>query len=299
MQKIWLNININKMIQKIIFASCFVFLILESICAQEKAYQIYNKYGEKISYKTMVLKTKNADVVLFGEIHNDPISHWLQLELTKSLFEKHKENLMLGAEMLEADDQLVLDEYLLGFSREKDFEKEAKIWPNYKTDYRPLVRFAKDNNLHFVATNIPRRFANMVYRFGSDTLLHLPEASKKYIAPLPLVFDTSLYCYKEMAVMAAGHGGENLSKSQAIKDATMAHFIHSNMKERTKFIHFHGAYHSRYYESILWYLKQLNSDLIFSTIEVLEQEDISNFDEDILGYADFFIVVDKDMCKTH
>ena len=120
--------------------------------------------------------------MLFGENHNDPISHWLQLELTKSLHEKHGKNLMLGAEMLEADNQVILDEYLLGFSREEDFEKEAKIWPNHKTDYRPLVRFAKDNNLHFVATNIPRRFANMVYRFGLDTLVFLPEASKKFIA---------------------------------------------------------------------------------------------------------------------
>lgn len=132
---------------------------------KEKAYQIYNNDGNKISYKTILFKIKNADVVLFGENHNDPISHWLQLELTKSLHEKHGENLMLGAEMLEADNQVVLDEYLLGFSREKDFEKEAKIWPNHKTDYRPLLRFAKENDLHFVATNIPRRFANMVYRF--------------------------------------------------------------------------------------------------------------------------------------
>ena len=55
--------------------------------AQEKAHQIYSKDGNKISYKTMLFKMKNADVVLFGENHNDPISHWLQLELTKSLFE--------------------------------------------------------------------------------------------------------------------------------------------------------------------------------------------------------------------
>ena len=74
--------------------------------------------------------------------------------------------------MLEADNQVVLDEYLLGFSREKDFEKEAKIWPNHKTDYRPLVRFAKDNDLCFVDANIPKRFVNMVYRFGIDTLYY-------------------------------------------------------------------------------------------------------------------------------
>ena len=206
---------------------------------------------------------------------------------------------MLGAEMLEADNQVVLDEYLLAFSREKDFVKEAKIWPNHKTDYRPLLRFAKDNNLYFVATNIPRRFANMVYRFGIDTLEHLPEASKQFIAPLPMDYDTSLQCYKEISIMAVGHGGENLPKSQAIKDATMAYFIHVNMKEETKFIHYHGSYHSKYHESIMWYLLELNPDLSFTTIEVVEQEDISEFDKELLGNADYFIVVDEDMCKTH
>ena len=266
---------------------------------QEKAHQIYNKDGNKISYNTMLFKIKNTDVVLFGENHNDPISHWLQLELTKSLHEKHGENLMLGAEMLEADNQVVLDEYLLGFSREKDFEKEAKIWPNHKTDYRPLLRFAKDNDLHFVATNIPRRFANMVYRFGVDTLAYLPVASKQFIAPLPITYDTSLYCYKEISIMAGGHGGENLPKSQAIKDATMAHFIHANMKEDTKFIHYHGSYHSKYHESIMWYLLELNSSLAIQTIEVVEQADVSEFDKELIGNADFFIVVDEDMCKTH
>ena len=266
---------------------------------QEKAHQIYNKDGNKISYKTMLFKIKNADVVLFGENDNYPILYWLQLELTKSLHEKHGENLILGAEMLEADNQVVLDEYLLGFSREKDFEKEAKIWPNHKTDYRPLLRFARENDLHFVATNIPRRFANMVYRFGVDTLAYLPEASKQFIAPLPMAYDTSLHCYKEISIMAGGHGGENLPKSQAIKDATMAHFIHANMKEDTKFIHYHGSYHSKYHESIMWYLLQLNSSLAIQTIEVVEQPDVSEFDKELIGNADFFIVVDEDMCKTH
>ena len=267
--------------------------------AQEKAHQIYSKDGKKISYKTMLFKMKNTDVVLFGENHNDPISHWLQLELTKSLYEKHGENLMLGAEMLESDDQFQLDEYLLGFIREKDFEKESKLWPNHKTDYKPLLRFAKENNLYFVATNMPRRFANMVYRFGIDTLEYLPETSKQFIAPLPIAYDTSLTCYKEISGMLEGHGGENLPKSQAIKDATMAHFIHKNMKENTKFLHNHGSYHSKYHESIMWYLLQLDSDLDITTIEVVEQADISEFDKELIRNADFFIVVDEDMCKTH
>ena len=285
--------------RKLLLFTLLNFYCFTNIFGQERSFQIYNESGKKVSYKIMSQRCGKAEIVLFGENHNDPISHWLQLELTKSLFEKHAENLMLGAEMLESDDQIKLDEYLIGFIREKDFEKESKIWTNHKTDYRPLLSFAKENNLYFVATNIPRRFANMVYRFGMDTLNYLPEASKQFIAPLPISYDTSLYCYKEISVMAEGHGGENLPKSQAIKDATMAYFIHKNMKGNTKFLHYNGSYHSRFYESIMWYLLQLNPALDIVTIEVVEQEDIYQFDEELIGNADYFIVVDEDMCKTH
>ena len=284
--------------QILVFVLLYCFFVTSSL-GQEKAFQIYNAKGDKISYRLLSIAAGKSDVILFGENHNDPISHWLQFELLKSLFNQHGGNLMLGAEMIESDDQIKLNEYLMGFIREKDFEKEAKIWPNHTTDYRPLLSFARDNNLHFVATNIPRRFANMVYRFGMDTIEYLSEESKRFIAPLPILYDTSLHCYKEISVMAEGHGGDNLPKSQAIKDATMAHFIYKNMTENTRFLHFNGSYHSRFHESIMWYLVQLNPDLDILTIEVTEQLDISKLNEESIGNADYFIVVDEDMCKTH
>ena len=86
--------------KKLIIITLIHCFVVPLTFAQEKAFQIYSKNGNKISYKTMVFKTVKADVVLFGENHNDPISHWLQLELTKSMYEKHAEDLMLGAEML-------------------------------------------------------------------------------------------------------------------------------------------------------------------------------------------------------
>ena len=49
----------------------------------------------------------------------------------------------------------------------------------------------------------------------------------------------------------------------------------------------------------MWYLLQLNPDLDIKTIEVVEQADVTEFDKELIGNADFFIVVDEDMCKTH
>ena len=87
--------------RKLLLFSLLNLYLFTNIFGQEKSFQIYNEDGKKVSYRIMSQSSGKADVVLFGENHNDPISHWLQLELTKSLFEKHGENLMLGAEMLE------------------------------------------------------------------------------------------------------------------------------------------------------------------------------------------------------
>ena len=85
-------------------------------------------------------------MVFFGELHNNPICHWLQIELTKDLYEKKDGNIILGAEMFEADNQLILNEYIEGKVSDKNFKKEAKLWPNYKTDYAPIGRICKSTS---------------------------------------------------------------------------------------------------------------------------------------------------------
>jgi uncharacterized iron-regulated protein len=204
--------------------------------------------------------------------------------------------------MFEADNQLILDEYLSGAISTKGFEDEAKLWKNYKTDYKPLVEFAKENHLRFIATNIPRRYASMVYKGGFEALDTLPSESRNYIAPLPVLYDPELKGYKSMLEMmgdAGGHGGDNLPKAQAIKDATMAHFIFKNLGEGQTFIHYNGAYHSENYEGIVWYLKQLDPDLEILTISTVEQDTIDKLSEASLSIADYIICVPSDMTKTH
>jgi uncharacterized iron-regulated protein len=90
-----------------------LFLISNVAMAQDKpAYVLYNSKGKKVSYASLIKQANTSDVVLFGEFHNNPISHWLQLAVTKDL---HKtKNLILGAEMFEADNQEALNKYLSG-----------------------------------------------------------------------------------------------------------------------------------------------------------------------------------------
>ncbi|MBC5834971.1 ChaN family lipoprotein [Flavobacterium sp. F372] len=266
--------------------------------AQEKApYKIYDRVGQEISYNKMLSLTNKSDVVLFGEMHDNSIIHWLQLELTKDLAQK--KNLVLGAEMFEADNQDELNDYLSGKINQKQLDTTARLWKNYRTDYKPLVEFAKEKKFNFIATNIPRKFASLVYKKSFVALDSLSTEQKSWIAPLPIAYDAELPGYKAMLDMGDGHSNENLPKAQAAKDATMAYFICKNLKPETTFIHYNGTYHSDNFEGINWYLKKYVPKVKIVTIATVEQDDILRFEKENQNKADIIIVVDKDVTKTH
>ena len=297
--------------------------------AQKSAYKLFREDGKKVKYEKMLEAASEADIVLFGEYHTNPISHWLQLELTTDLFEAKGKALILGAEMFEADNQLILDEYLAGQITEAKFEEEARLWKNYTTDYKPLVLIAKENELTFVATNIPRRYANMVFKRGVLSLDSLSEEALSYMAPLPLEYDTSLNCYKQLMGEAkapmgdtigpmgdtispmgeskmpmgskspmGGHGSTNMADAQAIKDATMSHFIMEYWQLGKLFIHYNGAYHSDEFESINWFLNRAKPDLKIITISTVSQDDVTYLEEESKGKAEFVIAVPSNMTQT-
>jgi len=267
------------------------------------AYNLFINKDKDTKYKRLLKDAAKADIILFGELHNNPINHWLQLELTKDLHKIFGEDLVLAAEMFEADNQLLLDEYLSGTIRQRNFEAEAKLWNNYSTDYKPLVEFAKENNLKFVASNIPRRYASVVHQRGFEGLEDLQDEAKRYIAPLPVLYDPELPGYKGMLEMMSGMGGghanRNLPKAQAIKDATMAHFILKNRQPGQVVLHYHGTYHSNNYEGIYWYLKKLDPDLNILTIATVEQDEIDSLEEENSGLADYTICIPASMTKTY
>jgi uncharacterized iron-regulated protein len=266
------------------------------------AYQFFDSRGKKADYGDVLKSAKSADIIFFGELHNSPICHWLQLELTRDLYAETGEKLVLGAEMFESDNQLILDEYLSGRIRERNFEEEARLWKNYSTDYKPLVKFALDNKIPFIATNVPRRYAALVNKEGFEGLDLLDPEAGKYLAPLPIPYDPELKGYKDMVEMmggAGGHGTANIAKAQALKDATMAHFILENHSTGKLFLHYNGTYHSNNYEGIVWYIRQARPDIKIMTIATVEQDTLKNLAEEHINLADFVLCVPSDMTKTH
>ena len=281
---------------KIITLIIFLFSIVLN-AQDKKPYQLFDKNGKKVAYTKLLKATLKTQVVLFGEYHNNSVAHWLQIELTKDIAQK--KTVVLGAEMIEADNQKQLNQYLKGEFDQKKLDSTTRLWPNYKTDYKPLVDFAKENKFDFIATNIPRKYASLVFKKGLEELQTLTDEEKSWIAPLPIDFDINLPGYQGMMAMQGAHAGDKMPKAQAIKDATMAYFINKNLKPNAVFIHYNGTYHSDNFEGISWYLKKQNPILEIVTISCVEQKDISKLEKDNYNKANYILVIDEDVTKTY
>jgi uncharacterized iron-regulated protein len=271
------------------------------IFAQD-AYYLFDKQGKKISYSKLIKALEDADVILFGEIHDNALCHWLELQILKSLEAGKNGSLIVGGEFFEADDQVIIDEYLKGYISLNNFKEEVKTWNNFDQAYLPVIQFVKERQLPFIATNIPRRYASLVAKKGLDTLALLDPEVFKWMVPLPFEIDRNLPGYKPLSggtMHGHGHGFSLpfMLEAQAIKDATMAHFI-SIKGAGKQFFHINGSYHSDGFEGIYWYLKKQTPSLKVITISSKEQKDPAVLDKEYINSADYIICFPEDMIRT-
>nr|WP_199161832.1 ChaN family lipoprotein [Elizabethkingia sp. ASV34] len=289
--------------RKLLFA--FAVLCISGIKAQQfDAYKFYNKKGKAVKPEKIVKQLSDYDVVLFGELHNNSIVHWLQLKFTEALYQQKNKQLILGAEMFERDNQPQLDRYLSGQLDPKSMKDSVRLWNNYITDYKPLLDFAKAKNLKFIAGNIPRKYASQVAKQGLESLNTLDAKEKTYMAVLPVKVTLDIPGYKEMKTMMGDHADDlkvmNFISAQAVKDATMAESIIKNSEPGKTFVHYNGNYHSKEYGGIYWYLKQRNPNLKIAVISVFESENpkLAVPEKDYIP-TDFNLIVPSDMTKTY
>lgn len=266
-------------------------------------YRIFDVQGKEVSYEKMIKTVSATDVIFFGEIHNCVISHWMELKVLEALTENNKK-LKVGMEMLEADNQLIIDEYTSSTISSDRFEEECRLWPNHSTDYEPLVYYAKRHHLPLIATNVPRRYASVVKEKGLTFLDSLSAEAKRYLPKLPIKYVENKNAQEGFALMGVlGKAKENkpqlMAQAQAIKDATMGWFIAQNLKKGEQMIHFNGTYHSDARNGIIPYLLEYRPKTTISTIRAVRQEEIDKIEKDYLGLADFYICITEDMNMSY
>lgn len=203
--------------------------------------------GERSDLEAVVEAALGADVVFLGERHDDAVTHALQLHVLRAVHERAGRPVALGLEMIEADVQSVLDEYLAGAIEERDLLAASRPWSNY-ADYRPLVEYARENGLAVLATNAPARHVRAVAREGGAALDSLPEASLAVYPPRPWAEASPALAsaFAEAMGGMAGHGGpalDGMLAAQNLRDLTMA-WRTALAAERALVVHLNGSFHS-------------------------------------------------------
>lgn len=285
---------------KLFFA--FIIAVMSSIIisaqtqADAKSFRVFDRVGKPVELAQIVESLKDADAVFLGEQHDDQIAHQLQLQIFQTAFERYGKSrpIVLSMEMFERDTQTVINEYLADLINESNFITSSRAWNNYKTDYRPLVEFAKANKLPIVAANAPRRYVNRVSRLGSESLGALSADAKSTIAPLPFADASKDYAAKFAALMGGTvlHNS-NMLGAQSLWDATMADSIRKSMEQHKNavVINLNGSFHSENRLGAPEHLLKYNPKTRIVVVTMKSAENFPNFDQTKDRAAGDFVIL--------
>lgn len=210
-------------------------------------YQLATPKGERISIQNLPADIENADVILIGEWHTHAGIHRFQTDLLKQMVE-NGHPMALSMEQFARDAQPVLDEYLAGEIGEQYLIQKANAWPNYESDYRPLVEFAKGQQLPIIAANAPKPIVRCIGRVGIDYIERLTPDQRQWIAA-EINTQDSPYKSNFMASMHHGNSAQNENQfaAQVTWDETMAESIvrYLTTNPERKVLHIAGMFHTQ------------------------------------------------------
>ena len=213
--------------------------------------------GATISFPTLIERASRADLVFFGEQHDDPETHFLEFGLLEGIGQR-RDNVVLSLEMFERDVQGQLDQFLRGAVSESLFLAKARPWPRYATDYRPMVQLARVRGWPVIAANIPRPMASAISRKGLAALDTVTSLERTYASAAMICTPNTPYFTRFAETMGgmAGHGAGTdaaaaqaqmvrIYEAQCSKDETMAESI-ARVASGKFVMHVNGAFHSDY-----------------------------------------------------
>jgi len=238
----------------------------------------------------------DADVVALGELHQTPDIHKTHHELIVALYER-RPNMVIAMEMFERDVQNVLLQYLNGLIDEAEFRAAARPWPDYARDYRPVIEFAKQNQIIVLAANAPTPLARKAATEGLSSVFGDANLARETTAPKDDYWDSFCEMMDGHVGMLGPDGMERYYVAQCLKDDTMAEAITDHLQKRREqqdeplAILICGRMHSDHGRGTVARIKSRMPDL---TVRVLSAETVEDLDAGLYdsppGVADYVIV---------
>jgi uncharacterized iron-regulated protein len=278
------------------------------VAASYVPHRVYRAHHGFADFETMVAALAEADVVFVGEEHGDRSTHRLQLAMLEGLHRRGR-RVVLSLEMFERDVQAALDAYLADRISEEAFLAQARPWPHYQTDYRPLVEFARALGWQVVAANVPRSIAASVAKEGLEALDAMPPEERGFVPedlecsvgaedPYYLRFAEGMQAHPalddaERPVAEREGMLERFYYAQCIKDEAMAESI-ARATGATPgpitVIHVAGAFHSDFGLGAAARTVRRLPDATIRTVSVLPVADLDAIDPTAhAGRADYLV----------
>lgn len=236
--------------------------------------------GKNLTAAQLASKLQKYDVVFFGEYHDQSEIHQYELELLEAMYKAKGAKLALSMEMFEVDNQSKLNNFLADTLSEENFLAASRPWPNYGTDYAPLVNFAKEKKMPVIAANVPRFLAAHVAKNNAST--EGVEAQYQQWLPKHTYAPEGAYKDKFYAQMSSPAAPMKMPPArlaavyaaQCLKDDKMAESIaafadaHQNMQ----ILHINGCFHSDTHLGTAQKLEALRPKLKVAVITPLERK---------------------------
>jgi uncharacterized iron-regulated protein len=206
-----------------ILATAFlVFACFTRVCAGGDILRVRD--GAVISFDRMIREISNADIVFFGEVHDEQAHHDMELRIIRS-FHESGTLISVGLEMFRSDSQNDLNSWVSGSSSLEQFlpsyyDNWRQPWPAY----RDIFLFAREHRIPLVGLNIPSDIIKAVARSGfialnTEQKQKLPPGISCDIDPTYMQFIRQAY---------AGHAQQedrqflNFCEAQMVWDKSMA-----------------------------------------------------------------------------
>ncbi len=129
--------------------------------------------GHYVNTEAMLAAVVDARIVYVGETHDNPASHRLQLQVLEAVAGNHPQQVSLGMEMFNHEQQPVLDDWIAGTLSEKEFLKQANwysVWTQDFSYYRDILLYARDHQIPVIGLNISKEFRRKIAMTAIDQL---------------------------------------------------------------------------------------------------------------------------------
>ncbi len=255
--------------------------------------------GELLNIAALAERVRSAEVVFFGEYHDDLVAHRIQLELVERLAADSAPR-VLGMEMFERDVQPIVDDYAAGRIDEVNFRAGSRPWSNYAADYKPLVETAISAGWSIAATNLPQALASSIARYGLGALASV-DLDTRRTAAAELQCPEDEYWVRFLEAMNSSSAADSAAhatadpllvrtyEAQCARDETMAETIAALLHDR-QVLHVNGSFHTDFHLGIVPRVLRRAPDADVLVISAFTVDDLENppIDEN-RDRADFLI----------